>query len=194
MRLFISRLYITKRDWKNHQKYWSLVSNSCSSPYLNKWRHQQAFIKFIFITRSPQSQRSIVFQSYPQIFVCVLKNRERGKGCQKSVRNLQCETYEPIRVLDSIYGRQGYIQVMQSSREEYAWKIPQLTWFFSEKPFGNHSPECFLRSRVETGFSLPGFVWIKGRKVLRTFASTVTCANGKLFSQFRRCNANRPIA
>ena len=31
-----------------------------------------------------------------------------------------------------------------------------------------------------------------GGKVLRTFASTVTCANGKLFSQFRRCNANRP--
>ena len=26
---------LTKRDWKNHQKYWSLVSNSCSSSYLN---------------------------------------------------------------------------------------------------------------------------------------------------------------
>ena len=46
-------------------------------------------------------------------------------------------------------GRQGYIQVMQSSREEYEWKIPQLTWFFLEKPFWNHSPGCFLRTRED---------------------------------------------
>ena len=59
-----------------------------------QWRHQQAFIKFIFVTRSPQSQRSIgrsiVLESYPQIFACVLKNWGGGGGCKKSVRNPQC--------------------------------------------------------------------------------------------------------
>ena len=33
---------------------------------------------------------------------------------------------------------------MQSSRVEYAWKIPRVTWFFLEKPFENYSLKFFF--------------------------------------------------
>lgn len=75
MPLFISRLYIiNEKRLKKSPKVLKFGIKFMLIFLPQQWRHQQAFIKFIFVTRSPQSQRSIVLQSYPQIFACVLKN------------------------------------------------------------------------------------------------------------------------
>ena len=84
---------ITKRGWKNHQKYWRLVSNSCSTPHLNNGG----------TNRLSSSLLSIVLQSYPQIFACLIKI-EGGVGVVRKASEIpsvvnQCSVLEYISQL-----------------------------------------------------------------------------------------------